>query len=60
VPTPSFEKLNPAVATALTVGAWVESPVNPVSELENEFAAATIDAGMISAKTPTRHVTASC
>ena len=51
-PTPSFEKLNPAAATALTVAGTVESPVKPVSELENEFAAETIDAGKTSIKNP--------
>src|SRR5215217_6837547 len=51
-PTPSFEKLKPAAVTALTVAAWVESPVNPVSELENEFAAQTIDEGKTNTKNP--------
>jgi hypothetical protein len=50
VPTPSFEKLNPAAVTALAVAGKVESPVKPVSEFENEFAARTIDAGPIDTK----------
>jgi hypothetical protein len=33
------------VDTAVTVAGCVESPVNPVSELEKEFAAETLDAG---------------